>query len=419
MSQSLLPRRDRTDFVKGSPGGIPSEIREEAEVIVERVRAVGEAAIRQYTTRFNERSPDQSLYINREELGLQLEAMAPSDRERLERIGKRIGDFARDQRNALTPFDVNVPGGTVGHRIDPVDAAGCYAPGGRYPLPSSVLMTAVTARAAGVASVWVASPRPAPITLAAAAVADVDGVLAAGGAHAIAGLAFGVGPVPPSDVVVGPGNFYVTAAKQLLAGAVAIDMLAGPSELVVIADGSADPAWIAADLLAQAEHDPEAVPILIAMDPALIPAVEAELRTQLDDLPAADIARAALSKGGVIACPNSIEAARVSDAIAPEHLQLSVADADDLVPRLNHYGALFIGERSAEVFGDYGVGPNHVLPTAGTARARGGLSVMDFLRVRTWIRLDGPGPSRELVEDSAWLARQEGLEAHARAAELR
>jgi len=419
MSESLLPHRDPADFVEGSPSVIPSEIREEAEVIVERVRAVGEAAIRQYATRFNERSPDQSLYITRDELDLQLEALSPSDGERLERIGKRIRDFALAQRKALTPLDVDVPGGTVGHRIDPVDVAGCYAPGGRYPLPSSVLMTAVTARAAGVASVWVASPRPAPITLAAAAVADVDGVLAAGGAHAIAGLAFGVGPVPPSDVVVGPGNLYVTAAKQLLAGTVAIDMLAGPSELVVIADGSADPAWIAADLIAQAEHDPESVPILIAMDPALIPAVEGELRTQLSDLPTANTVRAALSKGGVIACRNPLEATRVSDAIAPEHLQLSVADVDDLVPRLNHYGALFIGERSAEVFGDYGVGPNHVLPTLRTARARGGLSVMDFLRVRTWIRLDGPGPSRELVEDSAWLARQEGLEAHARAAELR
>ena len=419
MTDSLLPRRHPEEFTAGTLGVISREIQREAEVIVERVRAVGEAAIREYAIRFDERSPEQSLYITRDELGHQLEAMAPSDRERLERIGGRIREFATAQRNAITPLEVDIPGGTVGHRIDPVEAAGCYAPGGRYPLPSSVLMTAVTARVAGVESVWVASPRPAPITLAAAAVADVDGVLAVGGAHAIAGLAFGVGPVPPSDVVVGPGNLYVTAAKQLLAGAVAIDMLAGPSELVIIADGSADPAWIAADLLAQAEHDPEAVPILIAMDPALVTAVEAELSIQLGDLPTADTARAALSKGGVIACPNVEEAARVSDAIAPEHLQLSMADARDLVPRLNHYGALFIGERSAEVFGDYGVGPNHVLPTSGTARARGGLSVMDFLRVRTWIRLDEPGPSSELVEDSAWLARQEGLEAHARAAELR
>ena len=419
MIENLLPLRNPADFIEGTPGVIPTEIREEAEVIVERVRIEGEAAIREYATRFGERRPDQSLFITRDELRHQLDALPPSHRERLERIAERIHQFATAQRNALKSLSVNVPGGTVGHRIDPVDAAGCYAPGGRYPLPSSVLMTAVTARAAGVRSVWVASPRPAAITLAAAAIADVDGVLAVGGAHAVAGLAFGVGPTPSSDVVVGPGNLYVTAAKQFLAGAVAIDMLAGPSELVVIADDTAEPAWIAADLLAQAEHDPEAVPILVAMDPALIPAVEAELTTQLAGLPTADTARAALKKGGVVACPDVEEAIRVSDAIAPEHLQLSVADAKDLALRLNHYGAIFIGEHSAEVFGDYGVGPNHVLPTSGTSRARGGLSVMDFLRVRTWIQLDGSGPSRELVEDSAWMARQEGLEAHARAAELR
>jgi len=402
-----------------TPEEIPSNIRREVQVIVDRVQALGETAIREYATRFDERSPEQSLFIPREELQLQLDAMEPPDRDRLERVGRRIRDFAAAQRDALTPLEVEVPGGAMGHRIDPVATAGCYAPGGRYPLPSSVLMTAITARTAGVASVWVASPRPAPITLAAAAVADVDGVLAAGGAHGIAGLAFGVGPVPPSDIVVGPGNLYVTAAKQLLAGAVAIDMLAGPSELVVIADASADPAWIAADLLAQAEHDPEAVPILVAMDPALIPAVEAELCAQLTDLPTADVARAALFNGGAFACSGFEEAARVANAIAPEHLQLSVAYPDDLSPLLDHYGALFMGEKSAEVFGDYGVGPNHVLPTSRTARARGGLSVMDFLRVRTWIRMDGSGPPLDLVEDAAWLARQEGLEAHARAAELR
>ena len=179
------------------------------------------------------------------------------------------------------------------------------------------------------------------------------------------------------------------------------------------------PAGSPRDLLAQAEHDPEAVPILVTLDPDLIPSVEATLAAQLADLSTATVARVALSNGGAIACRDIEEAARISDAIAPEHLQLSLQDADRLLPHLHHYGALFIGETSAEVFGDYGVGPNHVLPTSGTARARGGLSVLDFLRVRTWMRLDGSGPSRELVEDSAWLARQEGLEAHARAAELR
>jgi phosphoribosyl-ATP pyrophosphohydrolase/phosphoribosyl-AMP cyclohydrolase/histidinol dehydrogenase len=419
MKETLLPSRMSSEFLKGPQNLIPREILKEAEVIVERVRAGGEATIWEYAIRFGERAPDQPLFIAREEIGRHFEALEASDRLRLERIGDRIRSFAAAQRDALSSLVVDVPGGAVGHSIAPVPAAGCYAPGGRYPLPSSVLMSAIPAKVAGVESIWVASPRPTPITLAAAAVAEVDGVMAVGGAHAIAGLAFGVGPVPPSDIIVGPGNLHVTAAKQLLAGSVAIDMLAGPSELVVIADGTADPTWIAADLLAQAEHDPEALPILIALDPTLIPEVEGALRNQLADLPTEKTARAALRKGGVISCPDVEEAVRVCDAIAPEHLQLSVGDPAELASRLNHFGAIFIGEGSAEVFGDYGVGPNHVLPTSGTARVRGGLSVMDFLRVRTWIRLDEPGLSSELVEDSAWLARQEGLEAHARAAEFR
>ena len=238
------------------------------------------------------------------------------------------------------------------------------------------------------------------------------------GAHAIAALAFGVGPIPPSDVVVGPGNLYVTAAKQLLAGQVEIDMLAGPSELVVIADAAADPAWVAADLLAQAEHDPDAVPILISIDAEFPSLVEREIERQLEDLPTASTVRAALANGGAIVCETEEDACMACDDIAPEHLQLSVSNPGAWPDRIHHYGALFIGERAAEVFGDYGVGPNHVLPTGGTARARGGLSVLDFLRVRTWIRAES-ALDPDLIEDVAWFARQEGLEAHARAAEIR
>jgi len=403
----------------GGRNAIPSNIQREAAAIVEAVRLGGEDALKQLVTRFDGRDAGESIYLGPNVLQQALAAMPAEDRARLERIAGRIEVFAQAQRESLLPVDLAVPGGTVGHRIDPVQAAGCYAPGGRYPLPSSVLMTAITARAAGVASVWVASPQPAAITLAAAAVAGADGVLAAGGAHAIAALAFGVGPVPASDVVVGPGNLYVTAAKQLIAGDVAIDMLAGPSELLVIADGNADPAWIAADLLAQAEHDPEAIPILLSLDAELIAEVEWALQSQLETLPTADTARKALAKGGSVVCSDVSQAARLSDAIAPEHLQLSMTNAEKIVGRFNHYGALFIGEHSAEVFGDYGVGPNHVLPTAGTARSRGGLSVLDFLRIRTWVRMDESTASTKMTEDSAWLARQEGLEAHARAAECR
>ena len=418
MSQPILPYRRAEELGTRKRGGVPPEILAEASVIVERVRSGGEEALREYTTRFEDCAPGGSLYLTAETLQSHLDELPSDERSRLERIAERIRTFAQSQRDALAPVETPVPGGHAGHRIDPLEAAGCYAPGGRYPLPSSVFMTAVTARAAGVGSVWVASPRPVPITLAAAAIAGADGVLAAGGAHAIAALAFGVGPVPPSDVVVGPGNLYVTAAKQLLAGQVQIDMLAGPSELVIVADGDADPAWIAADLLAQAEHDTDAVPILISVDPDLPSRVEGEIERQLEDLPTASTAREALANGGVIVCETEEEARLACDAIAPEHLQLSVSNPWDWPDRLHHYGALFIGERAAEVFGDYGVGPNHVLPTGGTARARGGLSVMDFLRVRTWIQADSAA-DLDLIEDVAWFARQEGLEAHARAAEIR
>ena len=418
MNQPLLPRRQAEEFRARNKGGVPAEVLAEAAVIVERVRSGGEEALREYATRFEDCEPGAPLYLTGETLKKRLDELPEDERNRLERIVDRIRAFALSQRRALAPVDRTVPGGRAGHRIDPVDAAGCYAPGGRYPLPSSVLMTVVTARAAGVGSVWVASPRPTPITLAAAAIAGADGVLAAGGAHAIAALAFGVGPISPSDVVVGPGNLYVTAAKQLLAGHVQIDMLAGPSELVVVADAAANPAWVASDLLAQAEHDPDAVPILISIDPRLPSLVERELERQLEDLPTASTALAALANGGVIVCETEEDACLACDDIAPEHLQISVSNPEAWPDRLRHYGALFIGERAAEVFGDYGVGPNHVLPTGGTARARGGLSVMDFLRVRTWIRTDSD-LDPELIEDVAWFARQEGLEAHARAAEIR
>src|SRR5205807_1306356 len=281
-----------------------------------------------------------------------------------------------------------------------------------HPLPSSVLMTAVTARVAGVRDVWVASPRPQPLTLAAAAVAGADGVLAAGGAQAIAALAYGAGPITPRDVIVGPGNRYVAAAKRLVSGAVAIDMLAGPSELTIFADGSAHPATVAADLLAQAEHDPDAVPMLVTVDAALVERVERELACQLGDLPTADVARAALAHGGAVVVESTDDGIAACDAIAPEHLQLELRDADAVAPRLAHYGALFVGAGSAEVLGDYGAGPNHVLPTGGTARFSGGLSVYTFLRVRTWLRITDCAAARSVVEDAVWLGRAEGLEAH-------
>jgi len=255
------------------------------------------------------------------------------------------------------------------------------------------------------------------MTLAAASIAGADGVLAVGGAQAIAALAFGAGPVPACDAVVGPGNRWVTAAKQLVAGRVAIDMLAGPSELTVLADGTADPEVVAADLLAQAEHDPDARVTLVSLDADLVDRVQAAVDRQLENLSTKETAAASMAHAKAVVVANIDDAIRACDVLAPEHLELQLAEAAAIAPRLRHYGALFVGAGAAEVLGDYGAGPNHVLPTGGTARTTGGLSVLTFLRLRTQMQLDR-GDAR-LLDDAARLARHEGLEAHARAAEIR
>jgi phosphoribosyl-ATP pyrophosphohydrolase/phosphoribosyl-AMP cyclohydrolase/histidinol dehydrogenase len=279
-------------------------------------------------------------------------------------------------------------------------------------------MTAVTARAAGVERVIVATPSRDPIMLAAASIAGADAVLCCGGAQAVAAMAYGVpGVLEPVDVVVGPGNRWVTAAKKLVAGTVAIDMLAGPSELVVLADETGDAQIIAADLLAQAEHDDDAVPILVTTSRRLGEGVEVELGRQLETLPTAATARRALANGFVCICPTMAEAIAVVDRIAPEHLEVQTDDAAAVAKGVANAGAIFIGAASAEVFGDYGLGPNHTLPTGATARFSGGLSVFDFLRVRTWLASDAGAPG--VIGDVAAFARLEGLEAHARSAEAR
>lgn len=418
MSERLLPLRSLAGLARPRQA-VSTQALTEVAPIVDAVRTGGEAALREYAERFGDVRPGAPLFHDRAALDQARARLPAGDRARLERVAERIRRFAEAQRRALCPVTVSVPGGVAEHRIAPVERVGCYAPGGRYPLPSSVLMTAVPARVAGVRDVWVASPKPQAISLAAAAIAGVDGVLAAGGAQAIAALAYGAGPIAPCDVIVGPGNRYVTAAKQLVSRAVAIDLLAGPSELTVFADDTADPGTVAADLLAQAEHDPDAVPVLITLDPTLPDRVEVALARQLRDLPTAETARAALANGGLIVVSSVDEGVAACDAIAPEHLQLDLREAAAVAPRLAHYGALFIGPGAAEVLGDYGAGPNHVLPTGGTARSTGGLSVYTFLRVRTWLRIDDGAAARPLLEDAVWFGRVEGLEAHARAAERR
>lgn len=418
-----------------------------ARLIVDDVRTRGRAGVLDHAHRLGDLSPGQPPVVERAELLAALDALDPEDRRVLERAAARITDFARAQRGTLTDLSLSpreLPGVRVGHTVRAVDRAGCYAPGGRFPLPSSVLMTVCTARAAGVGEVWLASPRPAPGTLAAAAIAGCDGVLRIGGAQAIAAMAFGApGLVPRCDVVCGPGNRWVTAAKHLVGVEARIDLLAGPSEVLIIADAghlAASPADhtlvhthaadIAADMLAQCEHDADASALLVIIGSvnhahALLDRVEHELAAQLATLPTRDTATLALRNSFAVITASIDEAIRVADAIAPEHLEVSAHNADRaraIAAGLRHYGAVFIGRGSAEVIGDYGVGPNHTLPTGGTARHSAGLSVFSFLRVQPFVEATDAAPGGSCVglyRDTARLARLEGLEGHARAAERR
>merc|ERR1711865_1028957 len=363
-----------------------------------------------------------------------------TERTALTNMYTRIKAFAALQRASVVDTDMAIPGGKAGQTVSPCQAAGCYAPGGRYPLPSSVLMTAVTARTAGRPAVVLCSPKPAPITLAAAHIAGADVFLQIGGAQAIATMAYGLTmatttekdeegsetttktiTVPPCDVICGPGNQWVTAAKSIVQGKCGIDMLAGPSEVLVICDDTAIPAVVAADLIAQAEHDVVARAILLCTCPKTIHEVDTAVRAQVQALPEPNrsTALAALQHSFAVHCFDLQQAIELSDAIAPEHLEIQTRNSTHIGQQCKNYGGLFIGVGAAEVLGDYGAGPNHTLPTGGTGRYTGGLSVFNFLRIRTWMRVDDNRASQEMVLDAITMARCEGLEGHARAAEHR
>jgi phosphoribosyl-ATP pyrophosphohydrolase/phosphoribosyl-AMP cyclohydrolase/histidinol dehydrogenase len=393
-------------------GSRQTDTEEFAVGIVEDVRVGGEAALREHSERLGDIEPGSPIGVDRDDLRRAFDTLETESRDLLTRVQRRIETFARAQRDGLSNLTLQIDGGQAGHRWIPVGSVGAYAPGGRYPLPSSVLMTVTPARVAGVTSVWVASPRPSQLTLAAAWIAGADGLIAVGGAQAVAALAFGT-VSPPSELVVGPGNKWVTAAKRHLQGEVGIDGLAGPSEILVIADQHADPALVAADLLAQAEHDPDALPAMITTSEQIAELVQGELEGGLADLPTAEVARPALGNGFWVLADDLSRAAALSDVLAPEHLALHVADPTGMAARVRNYGSVFVGRGSAEAFADYGAGPNHVLPTGGGARFQAGLSVFTFLKAATWLSLDDPGA---LIDDTARLARLEGLEAHARAA---
>ncbi len=384
----------------------------DAIAIVEDVRLRGESAVRSYAAEFDRLTAGDQLVFGPEELGNTYESVSDVTRQLLERTASRIERFARAQRATLSDLDVEVPGGRAGHILRPVASVGAYAPGGRYPLPSTVLMTVVPARVAGVTQVWVASPRPNEVTLAAAHVAGADGLLAIGGAQAIAAMAFGT-LSPRCDLIVGPGNKWITAAKKHLFGEIGIDGLAGPSEIMVIADSTSDPSLVARDLIAQAEHDPDARPILVAFSFEFMDRVDGEIALQLYDLPTATIAADALATGMSVVVDDIESAAMISNALAPEHLALHTEEALAQADLFTEYGSVFLGPQSAEAFADYGTGPNHVLPTGGSARFHAGLSISTFLRPQTWLQVEDAAP---MVQDVTALARLEGLEGHARAA---
>lgn len=411
----LLRRVTAAGLTRSGDTAVDEGASHQAALIVEDVRERGETALRAHGERLGDIDPGANLIADRGDLKSAYETLDDDTRALLARSHARIERFARAQREGLNDLTIQIEGGQAGHRWIPVDTVGAYAPGGRYPLPSSVLMTVTPARVAGVTSVWLATPRPSDLSLAAAWVAGADGVLKVGGAQGVAALAFGT-VSPRVDLVVGPGNKWVTAAKRHLYGEVGIDGLAGPSEILVVADRSADTAMVAADLLAQAEHDVDAVPALLATSVEVADAVDRELESQLADLPTADVAKAALANGFCVIVDDIQHAAVLSDVVAPEHLALHVADPRAMAMLVRSYGSLFLGGPSAEAFADYGAGPNHVLPTGGSARFQAGLSVMTFLKPSTWLAMDRPD---DLIDDVARLAALEGLDGHARAARAR
>lgn len=383
----------------------------------------GDAALFELTKRYDRFDlTSANLRVSVEEIAKAKAATPPATLKALELAAKRIEDFHRRHKPADDLF-TDASGVTLGARWTAVDAAGLYVPGGLAAYPSSVLMNAIPAKIAGVKRLVAATPAPDgklnPLVLAAADLAGVTEIYRIGGAQAVAALAYGTKTIARVDKIVGPGNAYVAAAKRQVFGHVGIDSIAGPSEVLIIADKANDPAWIAADLLAQAEHDEAAQSILVTDDEAFGRAVAAEVDRQLATLPRADIARASWQKHGAIIHVKSLaDAPALADKIAAEHLQICTANPQAIAAKVHHAGAIFLGVHTPEAIGDYVAGPNHVLPTARAARFSSGLSVLDFMK-RTTILGCTPESLSAIGEAAATLADAEGLGAHARSIRIR
>ncbi|USA40281.1 histidinol dehydrogenase [Pelagerythrobacter marinus] len=399
-------------------------VSQDVATIVERVRRKGDAALVEYTQRFDKHAltQDSDWRIAPEACRAAYEGLEPALREALDLAARRIEAYHRDQLPADRDFtDSN--GVRLGARWQPVDAAGLYVPGGRAAYPSSLLMNAIPARVAGVGRLVVVTPTRGgesnPLVLAAAHVAGVDEIWRIGGAQAIAALAYGTERIARVDVVTGPGNAWVAEAKRQLYGVVGIDMVAGPSEILVIADGVNDPDWIAADLLSQAEHDPTSQSILITDDAAFADQVEDRVDTQSAQLATRTTAQASWRDNGVMIVVETLDQAiPLANRLAAEHVELAVADPAPLFAGLRHAGSVFLGRHTPEAVGDYVAGPNHVLPTGRRARFASGLSVLDFMKRTSFIEC-GPGALAAIGPAAVALAEAEGLPAHANSVSMR
>jgi histidinol dehydrogenase len=400
------------------------EIQQRVLAIIADVRKRGDAAVLDYTNQFDKRhliSGDE-LLMPCEKLKVAWQSLSEDKAKALQTAANRIRAYAEQQK--IQPWQYTEADGTVlGQKITPLDRVGLYVPGGKAAYPSSVLMNAIPAKVAGVPELIMVVPTPNgesnELVLAAAYLAGVDKVFTIGGAQAVAALAYGTETVPKVAKIVGPGNIYVATAKKLVFGQVGIDMIAGPSEILVVCDGKTNPDWIAMDLFSQAEHDENAQAILISQDAEFLTAVEQSINKLLPTMERADIIRASLiTRGALIKVHDLAQAADVANIIAPEHLELSVENPAELCEQIRHAGAIFMGRYTAEALGDYCAGPNHVLPTASTARFSSPLGVYDFQKRSSLINCSETGAS-ELGKTASVLARGEFLTAHARSAEYR
>jgi histidinol dehydrogenase len=386
------------------------------------VRRRGDEALREWTTRIDGLELE-ALEVPRESWAEAYERIDPELREALEFAAGRIRDFHR--RQPIPSWTTDEMGGTLGQRVTAIRRAGVYVPGGTAPLPSSLLMTAIPAQVAGVDEVLVCTPADRAtgevddITLAAAQVVGVDRLFRLGGALAVAAMAFGTGTVPPVDKIVGAGGLFTTLAKRQVYGIVGLDGLAGPTETVVVADADADPAWVAADLLAQAEHDVLATAVLLTPSRALAEAVQAEVVRQMKSLGRREtLERSLPGQGGIVVTPDLETAVRLADDFAPEHLCLSVAEPERWMGEIRNAGGFFLGETSCEVLGDYVAGPSHIMPTGATARFASPVNVLDFVKISSIVGLDEE-TARRLAPVAETIARAESLTAHAAAARFR